>query len=41
MALLCLVDALEHPVVMEMTGGLVVPVEEEIGVGRRPRGRGV
>jgi hypothetical protein len=27
MALLCLVDALEHPVVMEMTGGLVVPVE--------------
>lgn len=27
-------DTVEHPVVMEMTGGLIVPVEEETGVGR-------
>lgn len=38
MALLVLMDALEHPTVMEKTGGLTDPVEDWIGVGR-PRGR--
>lgn len=39
MALLVFVGALEHPMVMNRTGGLIDPVEDWTAIGRRPPSR--